>query len=104
MNNWLVIGILAGIASGVLYFSAAAGNLAGMMLASFASFPLFVAGLGWGMPTVLARRWRAACWLCFWHQLEGRLRCITCNWRCAHTGHLACASKPPCSSLTLCRR
>jgi hypothetical protein len=53
MNNWLVIGILAGIASGVLYFSAAAGNLAGMMLASFASFPLFVAGLGWGMPTVL---------------------------------------------------
>ena len=53
MNNWLVIGILAGIASGVLYFSAAAGNLAGMMLASFASFPLFVAGLGWGIPTVL---------------------------------------------------
>jgi hypothetical protein len=53
MNHWLVIGILAGIASGVLYFSAAAGNLAGMMLASFASFPLFVAGLGWGMPTVL---------------------------------------------------
>jgi hypothetical protein len=53
MNNWLVIGILAGIASGVLYFSAAAGNVVGMMLASFASFPLFVAGLGWGMPTVL---------------------------------------------------
>jgi hypothetical protein len=53
MNNWLVIGILAGIASGVLYFSAAAGNVVGMMLASFASFPLFVAGLGWGLPTVL---------------------------------------------------
>jgi len=53
MNNWLVIGILAGIASGVLYFSAAAGNVVGMMLASFASFPLFVAGLGWGPPTVL---------------------------------------------------
>lgn len=53
MNNWLIIGLLAGIASGVLYFSASAGNFAGMMLASFASFPLFVAGLGWGLATVL---------------------------------------------------
>lgn len=53
MNNWLIIGLLAGIASGVLYFSASAGNFAGMMLASFASFPLFVAGLGWGLSTVL---------------------------------------------------
>jgi hypothetical protein len=48
MNNWLIIGLLAGIAAGVLYFSASAGNFIGMMLASLASFPLFVAGLGWG--------------------------------------------------------
>ncbi len=53
MNNWIIIGILAGIASGVLYASASAGNFAGMMLASLASFPLFVAGLGWGAATVL---------------------------------------------------
>ena len=53
MNNWIIIGILAGIASGVLYASASAGNFAGMMLASLASFPLFVAGLGWGVVTVL---------------------------------------------------
>ena len=48
MNNWLIIGLLAGIAADVLYFSASAGNFIGMMLASLASFPLFVAGLGWG--------------------------------------------------------
>ena len=53
LNNWVIIGILAGIASGVLYASATAGNFAGMMMASFASFPLFVAGLGWGLATVL---------------------------------------------------
>lgn len=54
MNNWLIIGLLAGIVSGVLYFSASAGNFAGMMLATLASFPLFVAGLGWGLASVLA--------------------------------------------------
>jgi len=51
MNNWIVIGVIAGIAAGLLQAGGSTGNLFGMFFIYFASLPLFIAGLGWGAVT-----------------------------------------------------
>ncbi|MEQ8745139.1 DUF2232 domain-containing protein [Pyruvatibacter sp.] len=49
---WL-IGILAGLASSVLYAGASAGASPALILAYLAPLPIFIAGLGWGTLTAL---------------------------------------------------
>lgn len=51
MNNWIVIGVIAGIAAGLLQAGGGSGNAIGLFLVYFAAFPLFIAGLGWGAVT-----------------------------------------------------
>ncbi len=47
LPDW-AIGILAGIASALLYSAASTGALAAMALLYVAPLPIFIAGLGWG--------------------------------------------------------
>lgn len=51
MNNWIVVGIIAGLTAGLLQAGGSSGNAVGLMMIYLASFPLFVAGLGWGAIT-----------------------------------------------------
>ncbi len=51
MNNWIVIGVIAGLTAGLLQAGGSSGNAIGLFLIYLASFPLFVAGLGWGAVT-----------------------------------------------------
>ncbi len=51
MNNWIVIGVIAGLTAGLLQAGGSSGNAMGLFLIYLASFPLFVAGLGWGAVT-----------------------------------------------------
>lgn len=51
MNNWIVIGVIAGLTAGLLQAGGSSGNALGLFLIYLASFPLFVAGLGWGAVT-----------------------------------------------------
>ncbi|MEM7634991.1 MAG: DUF2232 domain-containing protein [Pseudomonadota bacterium] len=50
-NNWIVIGVIAGLTAGLLQAGGSSGNLIGVFLVYLASFPLFLAGLGWGALT-----------------------------------------------------
>lgn len=50
-NNWIVIGVIAGLTAGLLHAGGSSGNAIGLLLIYLASFPLFVAGLGWGAIT-----------------------------------------------------
>ncbi len=49
---WLV-GMLAGLASAVLYAAASGGAAPALILAYVAPLPIFIAGLGWGTATAL---------------------------------------------------
>lgn len=44
----ILMGVLAGLASAVLYVATATGSVVGVLLALLAPLPLFVAGIGWG--------------------------------------------------------
>lgn len=50
-NNWIVIGVIAGLTAGLLQAGGSMGNAVGLMMIYLAPFPLFVAGLGWGAIT-----------------------------------------------------
>lgn len=51
MNNWIVVGVIAGLTAGLLQAGGSSGNAIGLFLIYLAPFPLFVAGLGWGALT-----------------------------------------------------
>lgn len=49
MHTWVIIGLLAGLVSAVLFASAAAGSIVGLMVLFLLSpLPIAIAGLGWG--------------------------------------------------------
>ena len=48
MNNWIVIGICAGLAAAAMQVAVASGTSAGLFLFFVVPLPLFLAGLGWG--------------------------------------------------------
>ena len=50
MTKPLLIAIAAGFAAALLYLSIATGSVLSMLLFYLAPLPLFVAGLGWGLP------------------------------------------------------
>ena len=51
MNNWIIIGIIAGLTAALLQAGGSLGNALGLVLIYLAPFPLFIAGLGWGAIT-----------------------------------------------------
>ncbi|MEM7565748.1 MAG: DUF2232 domain-containing protein [Pseudomonadota bacterium] len=50
MTKPLIIAIVAGLAAALLYLSVATGSVLSVLLFYLAPLPLFVAGLGWGLP------------------------------------------------------
>lgn len=48
MPAYLLIGLLAGLTSVVLYLGTSSGSLLGLFLALISPLPIFMAGLGWG--------------------------------------------------------
>lgn len=52
MKSPIFVGIAAGLASALLYGSIASGTVMAALLFYFASLPLFIAGLGWGIGSV----------------------------------------------------
>ena len=53
MNTQIIVGIVAGLASALLYLSGTTGSVLAMFLFYIAPLPLFVAGFGWGLVTAL---------------------------------------------------
>lgn len=99
MNTSIIVGLIAGLASALLFVSITTGNALAILLFYIAPLPLFIAGFGWGLFALLIAAGLATISIAIYaHAIFAGVFIVSCAAPCFWLTRLALLSRPVAES------